>query len=220
MKLSDLCVAHQLSRGGGGNNQFAEIVQRTIVNASDKAATSIGVRAFSNCKSLVTVDFPNVTEISDMAFEFCNSLTEIRFPKAVNTGAAFDSCSSLISVDFPNATKIDAYAFKYCNRLKNVNFPSVTEIDNYAFEYCNSLVKAEFPSLTKLAHGAFYKCNNFASLILHKRVELPSATSVPFPNVTTVYVEDADLEWYSTASGWSTIYANGRIKPISELPSA
>lgn len=181
----------------GGDNQFAELVQRTITIASGSDVKSIGDYALYGCDTLTSVNFPNA--------------------KSIGSGA-FNTCTALTSADFSNAESIGNDAFNWCTALTSVNFPSATIINSGAFNGCTALTSAEFLSVLTIKAGAFLDCTNLSSLILRKRASLSSTSAIP--SQTIVYVEDADLEWYSTASGWSTIYAGGRIKPISELPSA
>lgn len=82
-------------------------------------ATTIGTATtFQNCKSLHTVDIPNLREIPSYAFKFCTSLTKVKFPavEEVNT-YAFDSCSNLKIVDLARVDTISANAFRNCSNL-------------------------------------------------------------------------------------------------------
>ena len=152
MRLFDLCVAKKLSGGsGGGDNQFAELMQRTITIAGGSDVKSIG-------------DY------------------------------ALYGCDTLISVNFPNATSIGTNAFSNCARLTSVDFPSATSIGEYAFS----------------------NCRNLSTLILRKRAVLLSTNAIP--SQTIVYVENADLDWYSAATNWSVLYAMNRVKSVDELP--
>ena len=130
---------------------------------------------------------------------------------------AFSYCANLTSVDFPSATSIGEYAFSNCANLTSVDFPSATSIGEYAFSYCANLTSVDFPSATRIGSKAFFSCRNLSTLILRKRAVLSSTNAIP--SQTIVYVENADLDWYSTAANWSEIYADGRIKSVEELPS-
>lgn len=77
--------------------------------------TSIGERAFLNCKKITSVTIPeSVTSIGMMAFYNCTNLTSITIPKSV-TGIgnkAFYGCSSLTNIMIPeNVTSIGYNAF-------------------------------------------------------------------------------------------------------------
>ena len=132
-------------------------------------------------------------------------------------GYAFAGCIQLTSVDFPNVTDTAQSAFMGTG-LKSVYLPKLMNLRNEVFLSCTSLSRAEFLNVTSIYSYAFDNCPELSTLILHKRAYLNAQNAIP--SRTIVYVEDDDLEWYSTSSGWSKIYANGRIKPISELPSA
>ena len=108
------------------------------------SVTSIGYRAFSNCKSLMSVVIGNsVTSIGNNAFEYCRSLTRLTIPDTVTFigSFAFSYCSSLKSIEIPDSvTSIGDYAFEYCSSLTSITIPdTVTFIGSFAFSYCSSL---------------------------------------------------------------------------------
>jgi hypothetical protein len=177
------------------DQQFVGLVQRTITTVSDSNVTRIGDYVFSNCASLTSVDFPNATSIGTNAFF---------------------NCASLPSVDFPNATSISTGAFSNCTSLTSVDFPNATSIGTNAFLNCARLTSVDFPNATSIGTNAFLNCAKLSTIILHKRTTLGNAT---IPSRTIIYVENDDLAWYSTATNWSAVYADGRIKSIDELPS-
>ncbi len=100
--------------------------------------------AFSNCKSLESITFPDTLEfIGKESFAGCSSLTSVTLPKSITeigTGA-FEYCNSLSEVNIPNTiTTIGVAAFRFCSSLKEITIPSfVKTIGFYAFEACESL---------------------------------------------------------------------------------
>ena len=108
--------------------------------------TSIGEKAFSNCKSLTSVVIPNsVTSVGNEAFYDCDGLVSVTIPDSVTSigERAFWWCSSITSVVIPNSvTSVGNEAFEYCKSLTSVVIPdSVTSIGKGAFEYCKSLTR-------------------------------------------------------------------------------
>lgn len=96
------------------------------------------VFAFSNCKSLVEINFPeNMTIIGKAAFNGCTSITSLNIPDSVQVieSYAFSGCDILKSVKLPaNLTKIQEATFFYDSNLKKVFIPAtVTSIEKLAF---------------------------------------------------------------------------------------
>lgn len=101
--------------------------------------SSIGNRAFADCKSLVSVDMSRSSLKSiGGAFEGCSSLTKILWPAVLEKieKDAFKSCTSLKSIDF-SATKLKYIyqnAFKGCSSLSSLKLrEGVDWIDDNAF---------------------------------------------------------------------------------------
>ena len=82
--------------------------------AIPNSVTSIGVEAFMDCKSLISITIPNgVTSIESYAFESCTSLTTITIPGSVTSidGGAFGNCNSLTSVIFQGTIPADSFGY-------------------------------------------------------------------------------------------------------------
>ena len=157
------------------------------------SVTSVGDRAFNNCKSLKNITIPNsVTTIGDYEFLYCESLAGVTIPDSVtNIGNwAFYGCTSLKSVTIPNSVtsigenafyncirltsviigngviSIGKDAFCFCESLKDITIPdSITNIGSYAFAYCRSLTSVTIPNSVKsIGEHAFEDCTSLTSI--------------------------------------------------------
>ena len=109
-----------------------------VTDVKITSAGSIGHDAFTNCKSIKSVEICNsVTSIGSSAFSRCSGLTEVTIPNSVTSigSMAFRGCSGLTEVTIPNSvTSIDYDAFYDCSGLTSVTIPnSVTHIGSGAF---------------------------------------------------------------------------------------
>ena len=151
-----------------GNYAF-EGLNLTSINISS-STTSIGVRAFLNCRSLTSINIPqSVTSIGEAAFAHCRSLTSITIPSSVTSIGrfTFTGCSSLTSVTIPSSvTRIGESAFAGCSNLRVINIPSsVTSIGHRAFADCSSLTSISIPSsVTSIGDNIFQGCSSLTSV--------------------------------------------------------
>ena len=126
--------------------------------------------AFSDCISLININFPNsVTIIGDSAFANCISLTSIRLPdNLISIGdSAFYRCESLASISFPGSlTSIGDSVFSNCKKLTSVSLPdSLTSIGDSAFANCNSLTSISLPdSVRSVGVAEFRSCSSLTSI--------------------------------------------------------
>ena len=154
-----------------------------------KYITEINISAFSNCKTLKTVDFlepSSLTTINPVSFTRCTSLTDITFPSSLTSigGGAFQGCSSLSSVNFrtkngvSSLISIDGGAFDSCTSLLSINLPSsLTSIGSGAFQNCTSLrtingdcMQYDNENITKIEGGTFYNCESIETISIPKIV--------------------------------------------------
>lgn len=101
--------------------------------------TSIGARAFYNCK-ISEISLPDsVISIEDGAFRYCKELKTVELPsKLEHIGAeAFMHCESLINPVLPSSLiTIDDNAFLSCSSITSMNLPNkVSKISAGVFSY-------------------------------------------------------------------------------------
>lgn len=211
-KLQDIAVAIQ-GKDGGGTMTVDQMPTRIEQNLQSKAVLDSVIDG-----SITSIE-SDVTIVRNNAFRECNKIVTVNFPHAIEIGEyAFSSYYTgvLTTAIFPSATQIKSYAFRYCTKLAVTNFLSVEKIDGNAFGTCSYLQHIYLPNLQLLGTGAFASCGSLNVVILGKRASLISANAF-YDCPAIIYVKPEDLSWYSTATNWSTLYAQDRIKSIEDL---
>lgn len=76
--------------------------------------TTIGENGFRSCKSLTSVDMPNVESINGYSFQSNLKLTSVNMPNVKTIGSyAFDGCDKLTLITIPaTCTNISGYALR------------------------------------------------------------------------------------------------------------
>ena len=152
-----------------GERAFYDCRSLTSVTISD-SVTIVGEGSFCYCTSLPSVTIPDsVTSIGDWAFSDCRSLTSVTIPGSVTSigDRAFDCCTSLTSVTISGSvTSIGKYAFDCCRSLTSVTICNgATSIGDWAFSECSSLTSVTIPgSVTSIGEGAFSQCYSLTSI--------------------------------------------------------
>lgn len=135
-----------------------------------QGVTTIGNRAFFECKALKEIILPNgLSTIGDNAFKNCKHLTNIVIPDSVSyIGCGAFSGSNIQSVVLPgNIECVPMEAFKNCKKLTNITISEgVKVIQREAFYDCKSLVKVTLPqSMFSIERKAFYGCESLCNII-------------------------------------------------------
>lgn len=135
-----------------------------------KRVTSIGARAFADCRSISNMTMPeSVTSIGERAFNQCFGMANINIPETITEigPGAFHSCHTLMSVTLPNGISvIGDETFFSCNRLQTVTIPnSGLRIGSQAFTGCEALKTVDLPnSATTIAASAFFRCTGLTEV--------------------------------------------------------
>lgn len=179
-------------KDGGGKMRISEMATRISAIESQDNMTLIN----SLVNRSITAFSSDVSGIAEYAFYGCNLLT---------------------SIVLPYAAVLNNSCIKNCTRLSEIEIPKVESILNNCFYGDRALRRLFLQSVTSLTGGAIFTgCQALNTVIMGKRAELGDVGAFTSNNAV-IYVQPDDLNWYSTATNWSTLYANNRIKSVSEL---
>lgn len=108
--------------GGTDVDDAKSIVERTIITYSNKEVKTVGMRAFSHCASLVSVNLPEVTTIGQHGFNSCSALERVEFPKltALLPGDNFTYCYALKYADLGLVSNLPSWGLANCKILETV----------------------------------------------------------------------------------------------------
>lgn len=143
-------------------DDYDDILTLTI----PETVTTIGVKAFSNLKSLEVIRLPQaLKEIAPDTFLGCISLEEINFPEGLETLNEFAccNCTSLKSISFGSKIKhIQYQAFDAtCLQSISINATTPPELDSNTLNTPNitrnGLIKVYIPAGTKALYEEAWK---------------------------------------------------------------
>lgn len=224
-------------------SQTRQLITRTIREFEDTSelCTEIGKNSFYNCTKLTTVVLPVATNIGDNAFSSCGRLTSIIAPNVTNIGhSVFVNDSNLSDVDLSSVTEIGSQtftktgiksitfqnlvtlhangkAFSECAQLERFEAPMLTTLPYNVFYKCTALTTVDVSSVASIAKAAFEMCTNLSKLIIRTQqvATLENTNAFSGVNSVNIYVPDALVEDYKSATNWST-FAD-KIKSLSEI---
>ena len=174
-------------------------------------------------RPITRVHAPNLNSIAQYDFSG-TSLTRIEstdFPKLKYISGAFESISTLTYVNMPAVTSGGtsiAYAFRSCSNLVECYLPNATaNIDRTCYG-CKKLQIFDGGAGSITNNTSFQNCSALRTLILRNTsaVQTLNAWSANClggiysnPTESTVYVPQALISTYQSATNWSSAYAAG-----------
>jgi hypothetical protein len=180
--------------------------------------------ALDYCINLTKITIPTlVNSLGTYCFRNCYSLPFIITPylaTLVNVGV-FQNCYSLSNIILSaGIEKIGNSAISNNFSLKDIIFPDgLTTFNNYSMAVARTLRKITVPaSVTTLGTQVFYSAVNMLYYKFLSTTPPTMANINVFENINIlckIYVPDASLEAYKTATNWS-VYAD-YIYPLSEF---
>lgn len=170
--------------------------------------TTIGASAFRGLTKLNSVSFPNVTTVDNNAFQECYDNN-------------YGNPIGLNSVNLPVVTTIGESAFNNCRALKAaIVLPAVSSIGYQCFYQCINLTTVDLPVAITIAGRAF-DASKLTALILRSASgacaldNTNALANTPIASGTGyIYVPQALLATYATATNWST-YAS-QFRPLED----
>ena len=182
-------------------------------------AGSSSTQNYGDKSVLEEVELHGVTSIPNYTF-IGYTKASIILPQSITTIGVepFRSCGSFGSIELPNLTSLGGSAFVGSSIHQILDLGTISTIGAYTFQksYVSLAILPE--TLTSISNYAFADYGNSANLVVViKAAAPPSMGANPFSStgVSAIYVPDASVEAYKTATGWGSY--ESLIKPISKL---
>ena len=190
----------EMGGGSGGDASLDALIDNTITSVTSQV-TSVRLRAFNGCTSVVSISLPQAKTIDKWAFMQCSKLTTINLPEATTLGmAVFSGCSALTSVTIPKVTDLPSQTFTSCAALEKIDLPAVTSISDSVFTLANKLTAVILRSTTM-------------ATLTNKSAFGTSGISA---GTGYIYVPSSLVASYKAATNWSTYAA--QIRAIEDYP--
>ena len=230
--LDTITVEEENSKYQSINNCLIDINEKVLmlgckssVIPSDGSVTSIGYKAFYDCKGLTEIELPNtITSIGNQAFLYCRDLKNIVIPTSVTKieANAFANCTSLTRITIPNSvTIIAAQAFYGCTGLTEVTLPNnITTIQGQLFCNCENLESIVIPSsVTGIGANAFANCTGLTSITIPNNVTtIEGQAFYNCSNLKTIIISRSAISIASNAfSGCMVENATIQINALSSI---
>ena len=215
-------VTNVPSTGGGVSQEKYDTLLSLFtgvgdVNINDDTITALTNNAFSQRQNLKSVILNNVTQCGYSTFDACSNLISVQMNRLKTIGNnTFVRCSKLEEVVLPELTRIAGGMFDRCTALRKVKCDKATSIDMNVFAQNSNLEVIDLlggGTLSAFAYSTIPKLKAFVIRETSKLTQLSNAGYTGFNAGTKVYVPDALVEQYKTASNWST-HAD-KIVPLS-----
>ena len=150
--------------GYTGSDTKVIIPAKITSNGKTYKVTSIGERAFKDCKNTTSITIPNsITSIGKWAFERCENLTSITIPDSVTSigSFAFLGCENIISI------VVDENNTHY----KSIDGNLYSKDGTILIQYAIDKTKTSFTipdHVTTIGDLAFFWCKNLTSIDVDK----------------------------------------------------
>ncbi|OUN74915.1 hypothetical protein B5G12_03825 [Faecalibacterium sp. An58] len=172
----------------------------------------IGYNAFKNT-GITAIDLPNFNpqpnHSRDYAFSNCKSLVSVNLPDATSIGiSVFEGCTSLKNVTLPEVTEIDPDAFKN-TAIEKIALPSATVLNGSVFENCTKLTSVELPKIEHINNNyCFDNCTNLTHLRLGDTLQTIDYAFI----FGSRYPSDLHIYYGNSNEAFGTAVQNGDVE--------
>ena len=209
-------VANASQQMWGDKSTLEEIVLPDLI-------TRVNRYCLAGYTNLKNVHWPtSATVIGYCAFYGAGGSWVVDLPTNIQTieqGAFSGGCNLRFNgpIVLPNLSSLVKEAFRASMVEQVDDLGTITEIQDYTFYDCDLLTKATIPStVTAIGLRAFAYCDILSEIVC----EAPVAPTLQWNTfeaskaLSAIYVPDASVDAYKTATNWATYAA--KIKPLSE----
>lgn len=210
--VKDICV-----RNWGSDGELTVEQAAGITTINTKFKENLEITSFNELKYFTNAnartEYPGEPGVPYGAFDRCTNLESVTImptAKRIET-SAFGGCSSLKKVLFPDSVYfLGTNIFYGCTSLESVNIPkgfADSKFPSNVFRDCISLTSLiEVPeTVTIIGMATFNGCTSLAGVKLKGNVP-PSLEYSVFGNSTfPIYVPEAAVNAYKSASGWTSL---------------
>lgn len=222
--MEDDLTLTDVSGGGTGEWTTDGIVTNTEPNGSitlGNSVTSLSAYALVNAP-ITRCIAPKVTSAQQYAFRYSYDGTNGRieptdFPLLTGINGVFED-TNVVYAKMTSVTGTALYAFRNCKKLVELHLPNATgNIDRTALG-CTALQIADCGTGNISNGTSFQNCTALRTLILRKTgsIQTLNAWSANCmggiynnPAQSTIYVPQALISTYQTATNWSSAYSAG-----------
>lgn len=179
----------------------------SLQQISFSGSCSVGSQAFYDCTSLSNIDLTGVETIGSNVFMDCTSLTSINIPSTCTSiGNGFVSGSGVRSITFDQSDGEPLSILGGTSGYRPGTFRGIPSM------------KIVFPPrLSSLTNNALGSTSDMTYVFTSETPPTVTGTLTTAILNTKIYVPDAALNAYKTATGFSAFASS--IYPVSELPS-
>lgn len=193
-----------------------QLVRGCVNTVIPEGTTKICYYAFSKCKDLQSVNFPNsVIEIGSAAFLECENLRSVTIPNSVTTigEQAFANCSKLSYLSIgAKVSKIGAQAFVNCDIMKVYSFiKEPFAINWYNDIYCDDNAILYVPVGTKALYEATKGWKKFQNIV--------EMTPYDILDDNTVAAHFLEVDEVGKVEIPATVEIDGKTYTVTEIAS-